>query len=81
MMDANTTESGSTNGIILGNEKSKNFITVKKSRSLPANSAINSQTVCKMNIKNKITNTVVNVIIKDFNKYLSKIFTGINLIY
>jgi hypothetical protein len=48
---------------------------------LPANSAINSQTVCKMNIKNKITNTVVNVIIKDFNKYLSKIFTGINLIY
>jgi hypothetical protein len=74
-MDAKSTESGSTKGIILGIENSKNFITNIKSRSLPANSEINNQTVCKMKMKNKIINTVKKVAMKVFSKYLSRIFT------
>lgn len=62
MMDDSNTVSGKTIGINLGDAKAKNFIIIMKSRSLPANSDINNQTVCKMNIKNKITNTEVNVI-------------------
>jgi hypothetical protein len=42
---------------------------------LPANSAINSQTDWRMNIKKRITNTMVNVVRKVFSKYLSRIFT------
>ena len=81
-MDAKSTESGKTNGIILGIEKSRNFTTNNKSRSLPASSDINSHTVCSMNMKNRITNTVVNVSKNVFNKYLSRIFNLlINLIY
>jgi hypothetical protein len=44
-MDANKTDSGKTSGIILGIEKSRNFTTRIKSRSLPASSEINNQTV------------------------------------
>ncbi len=80
-MEDNNTESGRTNGMILGIENNKNFTTNKKSKSLPASSEMNNQTVCNINIKNKITNTVVNVIKKVFNKYLSNIFTNANLIY
>jgi hypothetical protein len=47
---------------------------VIKSKSFPANSAINNQILCKTKIKKRITNTVANVIRKDFNKYLSIIF-------
>lgn len=75
MMEANNTDKGKTSGIILGILKSKNFRIIKKSKSLPANSEMKSQTTCNTNMKNRITNTVVNVIMKDFNKYLSSIFT------
>jgi hypothetical protein len=54
-------ESGNTSGIIRGIENIKNLM-IRYIQSLPASSAMNSQTVCSMNIKNKITNTVVNVI-------------------
>jgi len=81
MIDAKRTDKGNTKGTIRGIENTKNFTTIKKSRSFPANSEMNNQTVCKMNIKNKITNTVVNVIKKDLSKYLSNIFTNANLIY
>ena len=77
MMDANRIERGNTNGTILGIEKVKNFTINKKSKSLPANSEIKSQTVCNINIKKRITNTVANVVRKDFNKYLSSIFTRV----
>ena len=81
-MEANKTDKGSTSGIMRGIEKSRNFTTNIKSRSLPANSDINSHTVCSMNMKNNITNTVVNVSKNVFNKYLSRIFNLlINLIY
>jgi hypothetical protein len=62
MIDDNKTVSGKTIGTSLGEANSKNFSTITKSKSLPANSLINNQTVCKMKIKNKITNTEVNVI-------------------
>ena len=75
MMDAKSMESGNTNGIKRGMEKSRNFKTINASKSLPANSAISNQTVCKMNIKKRITNTTVNVIKKVFKMYLSIIFT------
>ena len=45
MIDANNTDSGKTKGIIRGIEKPKNLIIITKSKSLPANSDINSQTV------------------------------------
>ena len=80
-MEARSTDNGNTKGTIRGIENTKNLSTIKKSRSFPANSEMKSQTVCKMNIKNKITNTVVNVIKKDLSKYLSNIFTNANLIY
>lgn len=73
-MDANKTDSGKTNGIIRGIEKSRNFTTNIKSKSLPASSEIKSQTVWRMNMKKRITNTVVNVTKNVFSKYLSKIF-------
>ncbi len=75
MMDAKSMESGKTKGTKRGIEKSKNFNTIEGSKSLPANSAISNQTVCKMNIKKRITNTTVNVIKKVFKMYLSIIFT------
>jgi hypothetical protein len=75
MMEAKSIESGKTSGTNRGIEKSKNFNTIEVSKSLPANSAISSQTVCKMNIKKRITNTTVNVIRKVFKMYLSIIFT------
>ena len=74
-MDANKMESGNTNGTTFGIEYIKNFKIKMKSKSLPANSAIKSQTVCKMNIKKRITNTEVNVIKNVFKRYLSRIFT------
>jgi len=81
-MDASKTDNGKTSGMILGIEKSRNFTTSIRSKSLPASSEINSHTVCSMNIKKRITNTVVNVIRNVFSKYLSKIFNlVINLIY
>jgi hypothetical protein len=45
MIEASKTDNGKTNGIILGIEKSRNFTTKIKSKSLPANSEIKSQTV------------------------------------
>ena len=44
-MEASKMESGKTSGIILGIENKRNFTTKIKSKSLPANSEINSQTV------------------------------------
>jgi hypothetical protein len=44
-MEASKTDSGKTNGIILGIEKRRNFTTNIKSRSLPASSEIKSHTV------------------------------------
>ena len=75
MIDASKTERGKTSGMILGMEKSKNLRIIIKSRSLPANSVMKSQTVWRIKMKKRITKTVVNVIRKDFNKYLSRIFT------
>jgi hypothetical protein len=74
-MEANKMDNGNTSGIILGILNNRNFKIIMKSKSLPANSEINSQTTCKTNMKNRITNTVANVMRKDFNKYLSSIFT------
>ena len=74
-MEASKIDRGNTSGMIRGIENKRNFITNAKSKSLPASSAMNNQTVCSMNIKNKITNTVANVIKNVFNKYLSRIFT------
>jgi hypothetical protein len=74
-MEANSMDNGKTNGTKRGIEKSKNFSTIAVSKSLPANSAMSNQTVCKMNIKKSITNTTVNVIKKVFKMYLSIIFT------
>ena len=80
-MEANSTESGKTMGIIRGMAKIKNLMTISVSKSLPANSEMNNQTVCSMKIKNRITNTEANVIQKEFSKYRSIIFTELNLIY
>ncbi|EIA08721.1 hypothetical protein HJ01_02443 [Flavobacterium frigoris PS1] len=44
-MEANKMDRGNTKGIIRGIEKSRNLIIKDISKSLPANSAINSQTV------------------------------------
>jgi hypothetical protein len=44
-MEANKMDRGNTKGIIRGIENSKNFIINAISKSLPANSAINNQTV------------------------------------
>ena len=68
-------ESGNTKGTMRGMANSKNFKTRTMSKSFPANSAINSQTVCKINIKQRITKTEANVIANDFKMYLSNIFT------
>lgn len=68
MIEANNTDKGKTNGIILGIENNKNFTTIKKSKSLPANSEMNNQTVCSIKMKNKITKTDVKVAKNDFNK-------------
>jgi len=75
MIEAKTTDSGNTSGMILGILKSRNFRIITKSRSLPANSEMKSHTTCNTNMKKRITNTEANVIRKDFNKYLSSIFT------
>jgi hypothetical protein len=45
MMEDNKTESGNTNGTIRGIENKRNFKTSIKSKSLPASSEINNQTV------------------------------------
>jgi hypothetical protein len=45
MIEASNTDRGKTNGIILGIENKRNFITSNKSRSLPASSEIKSHTV------------------------------------
>jgi len=75
MIDANKTDNGKTSGTTRGMANDKNLITETKSKSFPANSPINNQTVCKMNINKRMTNTVVNVETNNFNKYLSSIFT------
>lgn len=80
MIEARSTDRGSTIGTIRGIAKSKNLMTIKVSKSLPANSEINNQTVCRMKIKNRITKTEENVIQNDFNKYRSIIFTETSLI-
>jgi len=54
MIEAKSTESGNTKGTTLGDAKSKNLITEIKSKSLPANSEMKSQTALQMNIKNNI---------------------------
>ena len=63
-MEANKIESGKTKGTIRGIENNKNFKTIIKSRSLPVNSEINNQTVCSINIKNRIVNTDKSVVEK-----------------
>ena len=52
-MDASKTDRGSTSGNKLGILNSKNFRIKKTSKSLPASSEINNQTVWRMNIKKK----------------------------
>jgi hypothetical protein len=74
-MEANNMERGKTSGTTLGMEYIKNLRINIISRSFPASSAIKSQTVCKINIKKRITNTEVNVIKKVFKRYLSRILT------
>ena len=74
-MDANKIDNGSTNGTMRGMANKRNFKTSTMSKSFPASSAIKSQTVCKINIKKRITNTEVNVIRNVFKRYLSSIFT------
>lgn len=74
-MEANSTESGSTKGTILGVANRRNFRTEIKSRSFPASSDINNHTVCRIKIKNRMTNTVKKVDMNCLNKYLSRIFT------
>jgi hypothetical protein len=81
MIEDKRMESGNTNGTTLGIEYIKNLRIKVISRSFPASSAIKSQTVCKMNIKKRITNTEVNVIRKVFKRYLSRIFTPAFLVY
>ena len=71
-------ERGNTNGTTFGIEYIKNLRIRIKSKSLPASSAIKSQTVCNMNIKKRITNTEVNVIRKVLRRYLSSIFTPVS---
>ena len=80
MMAANNNDSGKPKGTMVGAQNERNLIMVKKSKSLPANSAMKSQIPCKTNIKNKITNTEVNVIMKDLIMYLSNIFTRTKLV-
>ena len=75
-MDAKTTERGNAIGTKLGILNNKNFNIKLKSKSLPANSEMNNQTVCRIKIRNKITNTEINVNAKDFKMYLSSIFTS-----
>lgn len=43
-MEANKTDNGNTKGMILGIANNKNLITIRKSKSLPASSAMNNQT-------------------------------------
>lgn len=74
-MDAKSIESGKTNGTIVGKAYNRNFNIRKKSRSLPAKSAINNQTVCNIKINSRIIKTVPNVVKKVFKRYLSRIFT------
>lgn len=45
MMEANNTDKGSTKGTIRGIENNKNLTTRRKSKSLPASSEMNNQTV------------------------------------
>jgi hypothetical protein len=44
-MEDKSTDKGKTKGIIRGIEKPKNLTIINKSKSLPANSDMNSQTV------------------------------------
>ena len=44
-MEDNNIESGNTNGTILGIEKPRNLKTMIRSKSFPANSDMNNQTV------------------------------------
>jgi hypothetical protein len=75
MIEANKIDNGNTKGTIVGQKYNTNLTMVIKSKSLPANSAMKSQILCKMKIKNKMTNTEAKVIKKDFKIYLSIIFT------
>ena len=69
-------DSGSTNGTKLGIFNKRNLPIRSMSKSFPANSDIKSQTVWRININKRITNTVVNVVMKDLRMYLSRIFTN-----
>lgn len=75
-MEASSTDKGNTSGTKLGILNSKNLTINIKSRSLPANSEMKSQTVWRIKINKRITNTVKNVVINDFKMYLSRIFTS-----
>ena len=75
MIDANNTDSGRTRGTTRGMANKRNLITEIKSKSFPANTAINNQTVWRIKINKRMTNTVVNVEMNNFSKYLSSIFT------
>ena len=77
MIEANNTESGSTKGTTLGILKTKNFKITIVSKSFPANSAMNNQIVCRIKIRNKITNTEVKVNRNVRKMYLSRIFNGL----
>jgi len=80
MMEANRTERGKTRGTILGMEYIKNFTIRIKSRSFPANSAIKSQTVCKINIKKKDYKYRSKCNQKCFEKVFIKDFHSRNLV-
>jgi hypothetical protein len=45
IIEDNRIDSGNTNGTIRGIEKAKNFMIISKSKSFPASSAMNNQTV------------------------------------
>ena len=75
MIEAKSIDNGNAIGTILGMKNTINFKIRVKSRSFPASSEIKSQTVCKMKIKKRITNTEVNVVRNVFRMYLSRIFT------
>ena len=53
---------GNTSGMSFGVKNHKNFKMIKKSMSLPANSAMYSQMVCNTKINIKITKTLKNVL-------------------
>ncbi|GAA4974378.1 hypothetical protein GCM10023315_26130 [Algibacter aquimarinus] len=61
-MEESSIVSGRTNGISLGIKYAKNLAIIIGSKSLPANSLMYSQTVCKIKISMSIINTLKKVL-------------------